>query len=82
MRAETLIKTGPAAPNKTPNVLLARLIEFGKWLATPAPMPSGEDASDWYTGLTVEPRDFTNQLCKLQNSLRSNGQTVASQPGA
>ena len=87
MFADTQLKTGTAAldkpkNDKTPNVLIARLREFGKWLATPMPMPipSAEDTSDWYAGLAVDPRDFTNQLCKLQNSLRPAGQTVASKP--
>jgi hypothetical protein len=82
MFAHTQLKTGTAAPDKTPNVLIARVMEFARWLSTPPPMPisSGEDTSDWYAGLAVDTHDFTNQLCKLQNSLRPAGQTVASKP--
>jgi hypothetical protein len=47
----------------------ARLIELGRWLAPPIPTALSDDSSDWYTGLCVDPHGFTDQLCKLQNSL-------------
>jgi hypothetical protein len=82
MFADTHLKTGTPEPEKTPNVLIARLMELGKWLAKPAPMPmpSSVETSDWYAGLAVDPRDFTNQLFKLQTSLRPAAQKVAAKP--
>ena len=80
MFADTQLKRGTATPDKTPNVLIANLRELGKWLSTPPPMPSGEATSDLYAGLAVGPRDFTDQLCKLQNSLSPAGQAVDSKP--
>ncbi len=53
------------------SVLLERVREFGKWLAEP--MPSKLEPEDWYAGLGVDPTSFSDQLCKLQNSLRAAG---------
>jgi hypothetical protein len=65
--------------------LKARLIEFFAWLSTPpAPVVLEDDYSDWYVGLCVDPRGFSEQLGKLQNSLRliESSVKVASQPHA
>jgi hypothetical protein len=76
MFADRQLKTGTPEPDKTPSLFISRLIEFGKWLATPAPIPISEDSLDWYAGLTVDPRGFTDQLSKLQNSLCPADQPV------
>jgi hypothetical protein len=57
--------------------LKERFIEFCRWLATPPPIPSGEDSADWYVGLCVDPYSFSDQLGKLQNSLRPAQQKAA-----
>lgn len=62
-------------------IFMAQLIKFGKWLATPPPGQASDD-SDWYAGLCVDPRGFTDQLGKLQTSLRSTGDAVSAKPHA
>jgi hypothetical protein len=60
--------------NKTPKAVPAfvgRLIEFFAWLSTPPPVLLEDDHADWYTGLCVDPRGFSEQLGKLQTSLRA-----------
>jgi hypothetical protein len=77
MLAEKCAKT--AAP-----AFMGRVIEFFTWLSTPPPMLLEEDHADWYAGLCVDPCGFSEQLGKLQTSLRGveGGVKVASQPRA
>ena len=57
---------------------MARLFE---WLATPPPVQSDDD-SDWYAGLCVDPSDFTDQLCRLQDALHPGNVSAGSKPRA
>jgi hypothetical protein len=68
--------TGPVPTGKKRSVFMERIVEIGRWLAAPPPEPSGEAKADWYAGLSVDPGSFTDQLCKLQDSLRRAGQAV------
>ena len=63
---------------------MGRLIEFFAWLSTPPPVLLEDNHSDWYAGLCVDPRGFSEQLGKLQTSLQAveSSVKVASQPRA
>lgn len=76
MFADRLLKPRPA---RKPSLMMERLRELGKWLAEP--MPPKEFSEDWYVGLAVEPTKFTEQLMRLQDSLRTAGsESVAPVP--
>ena len=60
MLADKKLKPSPTA------MFMARINEFCKWLAAPPAVPPDDGAGDWYTGLCVDPRGFSNQLGKLQ----------------
>jgi hypothetical protein len=66
-------------PGRAP-VFMARFIRFCTWLATPPNMFSGDESVGLYTGLCVDPRGFSDQLDKLQNSLRPAAHSVPSKP--
>jgi hypothetical protein len=72
MLAEKQVTPGP------PSVFIARIVKFCAWLATPPPVILDDASADWYTGLCVDPRGFSDQLGKLQNSLRQAGPSVSS----
>jgi hypothetical protein len=57
--------------------VMQRLLELGRWLAAPAPEPPQDDSADWYTGLAGDARGFSDQLRKLQYSLRRAGNPEA-----
>ena len=59
-----------ADKNAKPPALVGRIVEFFAWLSTPPPVLLEDDRSDWYAGLCVDPRGFSEQLGKLQTSLR------------
>lgn len=76
MFADRLLKP---RPGRKPSVLIARFREFGRWLAEP--MPPKEFSADWYVGCAVEPRNFTDQLMRLQDSLSAAGsKSIATVP--
>lgn len=58
---------------------MERVIEIGRWLITLPPGLPSTDSEDWYAGLCVDPHSFSDQLCKLQNSLRPAGHPVTQQ---
>ncbi len=74
MFAEKQLTPGPVS------VFIARIIKFCAWLATPPPIILDDASTDWYTGLIVDPSGFSDQLGKLQNSLRQGGPAVSSKP--
>jgi hypothetical protein len=77
MFVHTQLKPGPTAR------FMARLNGFCAWLAAPptmSDMPLDDVATDWYSGLCVDPRDFSKQLGKLQNSLRATNYPVSATP--
>ena len=94
MMANTSIETKPAPFGENQNAgsfkqrapmqrkpMVDRLIEIGKWLMTPPPeLPQKESSEDWYTGLVVDPNQFSSQLIKLQDSLHRAGQTCQQVP--
>jgi hypothetical protein len=61
---------------------MAPIAKFISWLSTPVVLE--DDYSDWYAGLCVDPRGFSEQLGKLQTSLGrvESSANVASQPRA
>jgi hypothetical protein len=71
MHAENSFELDQAGDQKS---VLHRLQELGKWLFTP-PVETPSRA-DWYAGLCVDPHGFTDQLVKLQTSLRGAGEPV------
>jgi hypothetical protein len=73
MFPDTPLQTRPARER---SVFFDRLIEFGRWLATPPPPPVREDSADWYTGLWVDAPAFSDQLRNLQNSLNPAGRST------
>jgi hypothetical protein len=74
MFADKQLTPGPAS------VFVARITKFCAWLATPPPIIVDDASADWYTGLVVDPRGFSDQLGKLQTSLRQAGPSVSSNP--
>jgi hypothetical protein len=71
-------------PEKKERSPFAWLRDFGKWfLAAPPDLPAVGSA-DWYWfgGLCADPYNFTEQLTKLQKSLRpSDAQVVKQEAG-
>jgi hypothetical protein len=56
---------------------IGRLVDLGGRLFAPPQEPLPESSTGWYAaGLCVDPHTFSDQLIKLQNSLRLEGQTV------
>jgi hypothetical protein len=52
-----------------PGIVRERLKELGRWLTEP--MPPKNFSEDRYMGSAVEARNFTEQLMRLQDSLRA-----------
>jgi hypothetical protein len=76
-----MIAEKPLTPGPAP-VFIARIAKFCAWLATPPRIILDDASADWYTGLVVDPRGFSDQLDKLQNSLQQGGHPVSSKPAS
>jgi len=66
----------PGNPERHGHAFMKRLFELKRRIAG-AKAPR-KFTKDWYAGRCAEPCDFTEQLVRLQEVLRSAGQTVLS----
>jgi hypothetical protein len=57
--------------------LVEQLLRFGRWLAVPPSERLSEDSADWYAGLCADPHSFSEELSRLQSSLRRAGNPKA-----
>jgi hypothetical protein len=57
-----------------------KLAGYWRWMFTaPLEAPS-EDSQEWYAGLCVDPHSFTDQLARLQGTLRGGGNSRQMKP--